>query len=162
MDAEVQEDSHNNFCYHKNMLSQEKILSLIQTALQSREHAFTPLGESKVGACVLGQNGQIFEGCNVGSVISGLGVCAERAAMDHAVIHGTYTFAALVVVREDGIQPCGACLQYILQFYQINEKEITIIAADTKGNFTIHSLFELLPFGYVSAKHKEKLQSYNK
>ncbi len=144
------------------MSANEQILPLIQKAKTALENAFTPLGESKSGACVLTTDGEMFEGCNIGSVISGLGVCAERAAIDHAVVHGKYEFAALAVVREDGSQPCGACLQYLMQFYAISEKEITIIAANTKGDFQMHTLFELLPFGYVSEKRKETIKEYKK
>jgi cytidine deaminase len=144
------------------MPTNQQILPLIQKATQAMAFGFVPLGESKVGACVLTSTGESFEGCNIGSVISGLGVCAERAAIDHAVVHGQYEFEALVVVREDGANPCGACLQYLMQFYAINEKDIIIVAANTKGEFQIHTLFELLPFGYVSEKNKGKIKAYKK
>ena len=39
-----------------------------------------------VGAAV-GTRLSIYEGCNVESMISGLGVCAERNAINHAIIH---------------------------------------------------------------------------
>jgi len=40
----------------------------------------------RVGATVQTRNG-IHDGCNVESVISGLGICAERNAINHAIIH---------------------------------------------------------------------------
>lgn len=73
-----------------------------------------------VGAAVLAGDGKIYGGCNVESWISGLGVCAERCAIQHAVLHGNKKIMeiAVVVDAEDKseIKPCGAYLQYIFGF----------------------------------------------
>ncbi|QQG44436.1 MAG: cytidine deaminase [Candidatus Roizmanbacteria bacterium] len=142
------------------MVTDLELKYLIEKAKLARENAFVPRSSHKVGACILTEDGEYFEGCNVESIISGLGTCAERAAIDHAVIHGKYNFKALVSFDAKINFPCGACLQYLLEFYQVSEKEITIISADMEGNIKTNSLFELQPHGYLTENNLDSLKSY--
>ncbi|HEX8965644.1 MAG TPA: cytidine deaminase [Patescibacteria group bacterium] len=142
------------------MVNEEQIQQLIQKAKEVGKHAFVPKSGHAFGASVLTQEGEIFEGCTVESIVSGLGTCAERAAVDHAVIHGKYVFSALAVVGDTITYPCGACLQYMAQFYQIAEKEILVIVADKKGKFRVHTLFELLPHAYFTSSQVGKIKEY--
>ncbi len=144
------------------MISQEQIKTLIQKAKEVEKYAFVPKSGHAFGACILSEDGNFFEGCTVESIVSGLGTCAERAAIDHAVVHGKYIFSALAVVSDTLTYPCGACLQYIAQFYQIAEKEILIIVADKKGKFRLHSLFELLPHAYFTSSQISKIRAYKR
>src|ERR1700704_1222187 len=123
------------------MISDKEIQLLIEKAKLVRENAFVPHSRHKIGACVLSTDGKYFEGCTIEGIISGLGICAERAAIDHAVIHGHYQFKAIVTFDTLLTFPCGACLQYMLEFYQVTNKEITIITADEEGNYKRNSLF---------------------
>lgn len=143
------------------MITEEQQNILIEKATKARENAFVPKSDHKVGACVLTTDGEYFAGCNVEGIVSGLGTCAERCAIDTAVAQGKYVFAAMCVVDDYINISCGACLQYILQFFQIEEKEMTIIAADTKGNKEIYSLFDLLPHGYRTQHNLEKIKMYH-
>lgn len=142
------------------MITELQIQLLVQKAKQAMNNSFVPKSGHAFGACVLSMDGEYFEGCTIESVISGLGTCAERAAIDHAVIHGKYTFAALAIVCETFTYPCGACLQYLTQFYQINEQEILIIVADVKLKKKIYSLFELLPHAYFTTSQISKIKEY--
>jgi cytidine deaminase len=60
---------------------------LLNASLRALKNAYALWG-FKVGAAVFGADGQIYEGCNVESWISGLCTCAERCAINHTVLHG--------------------------------------------------------------------------
>ena len=134
------------------MLSKEEIALLITYAQEARTNAFAIKSQHTIGACILTTDNSYYPGCNVENSIAGLGVCAERAAMDHAVVHGKYEFKALAVVDEVAEYPCGACLQYLEVFAQITQSNIAIIIADTKGEYQLTSLQELLPHAYKTGR----------
>lgn len=132
----------------------EKQDELLQAALKVMDNAYVLWG-FKVGAAVLAEDGKIYEGCNVESWISGLGICAERNAINHAVLHGNKKVKMVAVVIEDKnvetTRPCGMCLQYIKDFAEDNAK---VIMAKTKAGrilsegVEVKSIEELLPFSY--------------
>ncbi|MEM3090700.1 MAG: cytidine deaminase [Candidatus Bathyarchaeia archaeon] len=94
-----------------------------------------------VGAAVLAEDGKIYGGCNVESWVSGLGVCAERNAINHAILHGNKRIREIAVVTDaknkGEIKPCGACLQYISDFAE--SPKINIVVAKVEK---AHVLFE--------------------
>lgn len=142
------------------MPSEQELKELLQIARVARENAFVPRSDHKIGAALLTTDGVFFAGCNVESNISGLGICAERAAIDNAIVHGKYEFKALLTLDEKPSISCGACLQYLLQFYVINEEDIAILTVDIKGNISRYSLLQLLPTPYLSQNNLEKIKSY--
>ncbi len=110
----------------------------------------------KVGAAVLAEDGKIYEGCNVESWISGFGICAERCAVNHAVLHGNTRIkeVALVMNKDNGKtpRPCGACLQYIYDFAENPQIKI-VMAKANNGKILLKTaevklLKELLPFPF--------------
>lgn len=133
------------------MVTEKEISELISEARAMRGRAFVVHGHA-VGAAILTEDGEIFGGCNVESHISGLGRCAEMVAIEHAVLHGKNRFRALAVSDENFIFPCGACLQFLLQFSQNKGKDISIFSAHSDGKIRSKYLFELLPEGYESHK----------
>lgn len=141
-------------------LSSAEMSRLIASARESRDHAFVVRSGHKIGAAVLTADGEVFGGCNTEAYITGLGTCAERSAVDHAVAHGRYTFRAVATVDSELTYPCGACLQYLLQFYQINDEDISIIVADLTGNSETKSLMACLPYGYLTKSNLGKLKDY--
>ena len=141
-------------------LSSAEISRIITSACESRDYAFVVRSGHKIGAAVLTTDGEVFGGCNTEAYITGLGTCAERSAVDHAVAHGKYNFRAVATVDSELTYPCGACLQYLLQFYQISGKDISVIVADLAGNSEIKSLTECLPYGYLTKSNLEKLKGY--
>jgi cytidine deaminase len=66
--------------------------------------------------------GAVFTGCDIpGSDRTGVGTCAERAAVFQAVLAGRKRFRELLVRAgrsgaRDGGPPCGACLQVLVEF----------------------------------------------
>jgi cytidine deaminase len=143
-------------------LTSKEIEQLIDTAKKARENAFAYRSAHKIGAAILSTDGEYFGGCNTESNISSLGVCAEMSAVDHAVVHGKYEFKALAVIDSKVTYPCGACLQYLTLFSQINKKDIQIIVADLSGNYKIERLDDLLPHEYISEDNSEIKKYKNK
>ena len=128
---------------------------LLEIALKGMNNAFVLWG-FKVGSAVLAEDGEIYEGCNVESWISGLGTCAERNAINHAVLHGNRKIREIAIVMDSKSpnepKPCGACLQYIHDFAENSKIRIVMAKAeDRKALFeTVETktVKELLPFPY--------------
>ncbi len=129
------------------MVTEHEISQLISEARAMRGRAFVVHGHA-VGAAVLTTDGKIFGGCNVESHLSGLGRCAEMVAIEHAIAHGYKEFRALAVADEYVTFPCGACLQFLLQFSKNRGADISIIAAHNVGKAESKTVAELLPEGY--------------
>ncbi len=125
---------------------------LLKEAAKAMGNAYVLWG-FKVGAAVLAEDNKIYGGCNVESWVSGLGVCAERCAIHHAVLHGNVKIKEIAVVadvkNEGEIKPCGACLQYIFDFAA--NPQIEILMAKVAGDkvlfetLKIKTIEELLP-----------------
>jgi cytidine deaminase len=123
---------------------------LLQTAQRVKANASVPLSRFRVGAAVLTRTGKIFEGCNTESLIPVLGVCAERNAINHALVHGEKDFLAVAVVSDlnTPLLPCGACLQYIQEFARHEGRDVLIVAQGRSGDRMITSLNELFKGGF--------------
>jgi cytidine deaminase len=110
----------------------------------------------RVGAAVLAEDGQVYEGCNVENWVSGLGICAERCAINHAVLHGNRRIKEIAVVmtvdsRSEAV-PCGACLQYISDFAEDRRSRIVMAKAKSgrilSETVEVKTIDELLPFPF--------------
>jgi cytidine deaminase len=123
---------------------------LVLTAQDALKNASVPLSRFRVGAAVLTQRCRIFEGCNTESLIPVLGVCAERNAINHALIHGETGFLAVAVVSDlhSPLLPCGTCLQYMQEFARQQGRDILIIAEGRSGDRIVTSLDELFKGGF--------------
>ena len=142
-------------------MSKEEIRKLIEEAKKAEKAAFIFKSNHNFGAAVMTTEGEIYGGCNVDGVISSQGMCAEMMAINHAVVHGKYNFRAMAVVdEEDFIWPCGACLQYLAQFYQTTGEEIVVVAAKEDGEYRTKTLSELLPEKYLSSSFGERLKQF--
>ena len=128
---------------------------LLEAALKAMKNAYVLWG-FKVGGAVRADDGKIYEGCNVESWVSGLGICAERCAINHAVLHGNGKIMEIAIVMEADKQaeprPCGACLQYIHDF-AVNSKVKVVMAKAEKGKILLETVRvktvgELFPFPY--------------
>lgn len=137
--------------------------SLLEMARRGMQHAYAPVSRFPVGAAVLTFKGNLYQGCNTESVISGMGVCAERSAIDHAVAMGEYRYRAIAVVSQlvRPIAPCGMCLQYIGEFSQVADADILILMAGADGTLRrssvrsmAHALFGPLDLGLDISKYR--------
>jgi len=93
---------------------------LVDAAREAINRAYAPYSRLRLGAAVLTSQGHIHTGVNVENASYGLTVCAERAAIFHAVAQegpGMRVRALAVVSDASGpCPPCGACRQVIFEF----------------------------------------------
>lgn len=115
---------------------------LIALAIEARSKAYTPYSRFAVGAALLAKSGRIYTGSNVENASYGLTACAERVAVFKAVSEGERAFSAIAVVSENGVAPCGACRQVLVEF----GGEIQVIVADATGKVhQVCTVEELMP-----------------
>jgi len=88
---------------------------LVAAAKGAQRHAFCPYSHYPVGAAVLGATGRVYAGCNVESPTLIANICAERAAIYHALSHGERSILAVCTVSRAS-EPCGSCRQLIREF----------------------------------------------
>ena len=143
-------------------LTKKEIADMMKMAKKTRKFAFAHRSLHNIGASVLTTDGKIYGGCNVESVISGLGTCAERCAIDNAIAHGSYKIKAVCTLDQGFTPSCGACLQYTLLFSQVSGKDVIMLNADADGNYEIDMLSELIPEGYRTQNNLEVIRSYGK
>ena len=134
-------------------------LELVEIAIKSKQNAYVPYSNFKVGEALLGKSGKVYTGCNVECSSYGISLCAERTALVKAVSEGEREFEKIAVVGGNNEElayttPCGACRQFLSDFgnfkvivgYKENE-EIKI------KNFEIKELlpesFSLCTYGDV-------------
>jgi len=118
---------------------------LIAKAMEAREKAHAPYSHFAVGAALLARSGRVYTGCNVENASYGLSICAERTAVFKAVSEGERDFEAIAVVTENGVTPCGACRQVLMEFGE----DIQVIVADETGGYRVFGLQELLPEAFT-------------
>ncbi|MDQ1237854.1 MAG: cytidine deaminase [Thermodesulfobacteriota bacterium] len=134
--------------------------TLVAVASRVQVNASVPLSRFRVGAAVVTRNGKIFEGCNTESLIPVLGVCAERNAINHAVIHGESDFLAIAVVSDlnTPLLPCGTCLQYLQEFGRQYDRDILVVAQGRSGDRVVSSVNELFKGGFAPETGVKEIQ----
>lgn len=142
---------------------------LVEIAIKASENAYYPHQNdskhvTKVGAAVLTESNVIFPGCNVTSVISGLGTCAERCAIYSAVASGHCVFKVIAVFfpSKKFFHPCGACLQVIAEFSQVSGKDVKIIEVNSQGKTRTTSIRKLLPGAMGPIDSQRDVSEYRK
>ena len=98
------------------MLTDEVREGLIQAALDARRWAYAPYSGYRVGASVLTESGNTYDGANVENAAYPTSMCAERVAIFKAVSEGERKFIAIAVATTNGSTPCGACRQVLAEF----------------------------------------------
>ena len=120
---------------------------LVQAAIDVRQWAYAPYSEYRVGAALLADSGEIYDGVNVENAAFPTGTCAERAAIFTAVSQGERQFLAIAVVSSNGGAPCGACRQVLAEF----GLDTIVFIADVQGRIQQETTVkELLPGAFGS------------
>ena len=91
---------------------------LVRRAVNAKTHAYAPYSRFRVGAALLTEDGEMFEGCNVENSSYSLTICAERNAVFQAVMSGKTLFRSIAIASDDHafLPPCGACRQVLSEF----------------------------------------------
>lgn len=117
---------------------------LYKIALENLKYSYSPYSNFPVSAVLLTSKGNLYLGVNIENASYGLTICAERVAIFKAVSQGEKNFEKIIIVGKDGngIPPCGACRQVIMEF----SPEMEIVLFNSKENkFLIYKAKELLP-----------------
>lgn len=116
---------------------------LFERACRMLDRAYVPYSHFPVGACILADGGQVFEGCNIENASYGATICAERAAICAAVSQGARRFTRIAVVgRDEPAWPCGVCRQVLHEF---SDDLQVICGSAASGQYEVVPLSELLP-----------------
>jgi cytidine deaminase len=113
-------------------MDKNTLKSAIDLAVKIRNNAYAPFSKFKVGAVVVAENGEIFQGVNVENSSFGATVCAERIALFNAVTQGRKDIEAVVIVsilNGKAVFPCGMCRQVLADFNP--EMRVILVNAET-------------------------------
>jgi len=116
---------------------------LVERAASVKIRAYAPYSRFRVGAALLTDEGDVFEGCNVENSSYSLTICAERNAVFQAVMSGRTSFRAIAISSDDDafLPPCGACRQVLSEF----SPSMEIILTNGRGKMKVLTLDALHP-----------------
>lgn len=129
------------------VLPSSRLNELLAAAETSRNRAYAPYSQYRVGCAILGEDGVIYSGCNVENASYGLAICAERNAISTMVANGCQRWLEAVVVTKDSGSPCGMCRQTLSEFAP-DDTPAFVHCFDENGNKLSHSIQELLPYAF--------------
>jgi len=128
---------------------------LVKRALTAKKMAYAPFSHFRVGAVLVTEDDQLYEGCNIEISSFGLTICAERLAIFKAVSEGQKKFKSIFIASDSEklTPPCGACRQVLWEL----AGNIEVIMINRSGNYQKSSMQELLPLGFdktfLTTKH---------
>ncbi len=118
---------------------------LINRAIKAKKMAYVPYSGFHVGAAILTEDDEIYDGCNIEIASYSPTICAERTAIFKAVSEGHMKIKAIAVVGDaDHTYPCGVCRQVIREF----GKDATVIIANSEDDYREYALDQLLPHSF--------------
>lgn len=141
---------------HLQLFPRSKLLpmvspsELVQAATEARSRAYAPYSGYRVGAAIESNEGAVISGANVENLSYGATICAERSAIARMIAEATGSrIAQIAVASEDGVPPCGICLQVIQEFA---DAETLVHCADAVGGIQTLKFRDLLPHAFASDK----------
>ncbi|PJA95996.1 MAG: cytidine deaminase [Ignavibacteriales bacterium CG_4_9_14_3_um_filter_34_10] len=120
---------------------------LIKKAEQAKSKSYSPYSNFRVGAAIMTNKGNIYDGANIESASFSLTICAERTALFSAILNKEKKFTAIALTSDmnDFISPCGACRQVL---YEHCGGDIDVLMTNKKLETKTVKLKELLPFSF--------------
>nr|WP_275541039.1 cytidine deaminase [Clostridium tetani] len=121
---------------------------LIKKAMEARELAYVPYSNFKVGAAILTEDNNIYNGCNIENASFGATNCAERTAIFKAISEGKTKIKAIAILgrKDEFTYPCGICRQVIAEF---GDKNTIVILAKNIDKYEVKTLEEILPGAFT-------------
>lgn len=126
---------------------------LAEAAVEAARHAYAPYSRFHVGAAALLANGERVTGNNQENAAYPSGLCAERVTLFYAgaqypdVPVRTLAIAAMVNGEiKEGISPCGACRQVLLETEQRYGIPLRVLLCGKEEVIAFSSVADLLPF----------------
>lgn len=124
---------------------ENKYKELYKTACLTKENAYAPYSNFKVGAAILTKKGEVYTGVNIENSSFGATICAERSAVCKAVTAGDLEFKAIAIASSGGeAWPCGICRQVLFEF----NKDMDVITGSDENHLEVVKLSELLKNGF--------------
>ncbi|MDR1331526.1 MAG: cytidine deaminase, partial [Tannerella sp.] len=103
-------------------------------ATEAAGKAYSPYSRFQVGAVAVLSDGTLVTGCNQENAAYPSGLCAERVALFSAgAVYPGVAVKTLVLVAildgvvQDGISPCGACRQVLLETERRQRSPVTVM-----------------------------------
>ncbi len=123
---------------------------LIECAWKARRNAYAPYSGFRVGAAVLGEDGNVYLGANIENASYGMTVCAERTAIFGMINAGCKKYAALAVVgdAEGDSAPCLACRQVMTEFCE--SLDVPVYCSGPDDVIYEHTLREIAPLPFMA------------
>jgi cytidine deaminase len=122
---------------------------LVEAARAAALGSYSPYSKFRVGAVVVGSDGEVFTGANVENASYPVSSCAEATAVNTAVAQGVRKIDSVAVAcidapDTDGAYPCGRCRQIMSEFGVEN----VVVTAGEGSEVREHTLDELLPYRF--------------
>jgi cytidine deaminase len=130
-------------------LPAEVLQDLLARAERVAANAYAPYSNLHIGAALLSEAGETYEGCNVENASYGLTWCAERTAVTSAIAAEgpTMRIEAVVVCTPDleVCSPCGACRQVLAEF----GPDAVVVFKSDRGELAQRTVRSLLPEAFM-------------
>ena len=154
-----------------NLISQNfystEVVKAYDLAIIGFHRAYAPYSKFNVGAALkVKHSAEIIFGCNVENVSLGATICAERNAINQALVRLSIDqvrvgegpkdskmkpmeieFAMVVADTKTPTMPCGMCLQCLNEF---SNRQTTIYMANLEQIFGYVKLEQLLPAPFIT------------
>ncbi len=117
----------------------------VDAAVRARARSYSPYSSFKMGAGLIGFDGEQVLGTLIENVSLGLAMCSERVALFSAItqqIRPRVLALCSPRTEADFTFPCGACLQVALE---LAGPDLVVVAVDTDGQRAQTRLIDLLP-----------------
>ena len=120
---------------------------LLNLAKSAAKNAYAPYSKFYVGAAILSDSNQFYNGCNVENIAFPVGTCAEAGAIASMVANGDKKIKEILIYASSNelISPCGACRQRIAEF---GDSQTLVHLADDEGIKKTLTIKELLPYTF--------------
>lgn len=144
----------------------EKDQELCALSEQALATSYSPYSKFRVGTAIRLATGKIVLGSNQENLAYPSGLCAERVALfsigsayPDAVIESMAITAqtdAFEIIKP--VTSCGGCLQVMAEFERKQNSPIEVIFYCLNGEvLKVHSVKDLLPFGFVEDRLSSKV-----